>query len=154
MTKQNAYLSSNVSTTIGNIFIFANHNSSRGSSNAAIQNVPAMRLYAFKLYDNGVLVRNYVPCYRKSDNVVGLYDTVNNKFYINKGSGTFKYGALLPSEYQPVEYIESDGSISALDYILIHGIKHISMERLLVIITIRRHLELGILVVTEHMDIC
>ena len=93
MVKQNAYLSSSVSTTVGNIFIFANHNSSRGSSNAAMQNIDAMRLYRFKLYDNGYLVRDFVPCYRKATGENGLYDLVNSVFYTNKGTGSFSRGS-------------------------------------------------------------
>lgn len=38
------------------------------------------------------LVLNLIPCYRKSDNVIGMYDTVNDTFYINAGSGTFIKG--------------------------------------------------------------
>ena len=50
-------------------------------------------LYALEIYENGVQTRNFVPCYRKSDNVAGLYDTVNNMFYSNSGTGTFLKGA-------------------------------------------------------------
>ena len=53
----------------------------------------SMKLYAMYIYDNGNLVRNFVPCYRKSDNVAGLYDLVNNVFYTNAGSGVFAVGA-------------------------------------------------------------
>ena len=49
-------------------------------------------LYYFKIYDNDVLVRDFIPCYRNSDNVVGLYDLVNNVFYTNQGTGSFTYG--------------------------------------------------------------
>lgn len=38
-----------------------------------------------KIYNNGTLVRNMVPCYRTSDNVTGMYDTVNNVFYARSG---------------------------------------------------------------------
>ena len=34
-----------------------------------------------------------IPCYRKSDNVIGMYDTVGNVFYISAGTGTFTKGA-------------------------------------------------------------
>jgi hypothetical protein len=44
------------------------------------------------LYDNNVLVRDFIPCYRKSDNEIGLYDVVNGVFYANAGSGTFTKG--------------------------------------------------------------
>ena len=33
-----------------------------------------------------------IPCYRKADNVVGVYDVINNAFYTNQGSGTFTAG--------------------------------------------------------------
>ena len=42
-----------------------------------------------KIYENWTLVRNFIPCYRKSDSVIGLYDLVNNQFYTNSWTGTF-----------------------------------------------------------------
>ena len=33
-----------------------------------------------------------IPCYRKSDNVTGLYDKVNGVFYTNAGTGSFARG--------------------------------------------------------------
>lgn len=50
------------------------------------------RFYSCQIYDNSVLVRNFVPCYRKADNVAGLYDLVNGVFYTNAGTGTFIVG--------------------------------------------------------------
>ena len=40
----------------------------------------AGNLYYFKIYDNGKIVRDYVPALRVSDNAVGLYDKVNYTF--------------------------------------------------------------------------
>lgn len=51
------------------------------------------KIYEFKLYDNDILVRNFIPCYRKIDDVAGLYDVVNDVFYTNSGSGEFNVGA-------------------------------------------------------------
>lgn len=51
-----------------------------------------MKFYGGKLYNNNVLIRNFIPCYRKSDSVIGLYDTVNKVFYTNAGTGTFLKG--------------------------------------------------------------
>ncbi len=51
------------------------------------------RLNYFKMYDNNLLVRNFIPCYRKSDNVIGLYDLVGKQFYTNAGTGTFVKGS-------------------------------------------------------------
>ena len=43
-----------------------------------------MRLYNCKFYEeNDVLVRDFIPCKRKVDGVVGLYDNVNQVFYKN-----------------------------------------------------------------------
>ena len=42
-----------------------------------------------KIYENWTLIRDFVPCYRKSDNVIWLYDLVNNQFYTNSWSWTF-----------------------------------------------------------------
>lgn len=37
----------------------------------------------------GNVVRNLIPVYRKSDNVLGMYDTVTETLYVNSGSGSF-----------------------------------------------------------------
>ena len=48
-----------------------------------------MKLYRFKMYNWTTLVRNFVPCYRKSDSVIWLYDLVNDVFYTNSWTWTF-----------------------------------------------------------------
>ena len=35
-------------------------------------------IYSAKIYGNGTMVRNMIPCYRRSDNVAGLYDVIND----------------------------------------------------------------------------
>lgn len=50
------------------------------------------RIYSCKIWGNGVLVRDFIPCYRKSDNKVGMYDLVTEKLYTNAGTGEFLYG--------------------------------------------------------------
>ena len=57
------------------------------------------RLYYFMQYEGDALIRDYIPCYRKSDNIPGLYDLVNNVFYTNAGTGTFLVGADVNKEY-------------------------------------------------------
>jgi hypothetical protein len=52
----------------------------------------AEKIYASQIYNNGTLVRNFVPA-RNSSGTLGLYDTVNGAFYTNAGSGTFTAGA-------------------------------------------------------------
>lgn len=51
------------------------------------------KIYNLKITENDILVRNMIPCYRISDNVIGMYDLVNNEFYTNAGSGTFVKGS-------------------------------------------------------------
>ena len=54
------------------------------------------RIYSFKIYDNGILVRNYIPALR-SDGIAGLYDVVNDTFTASSGSGNFLYGSIEPT---------------------------------------------------------
>lgn len=53
------------------------------------------KLYYAKCYQNDNIVREFVPCYRKSDNEVGLYDLINKIFYTNDGTGAFTYGTIV-----------------------------------------------------------
>ena len=49
--------------------------------------------------EDGEYVLNLVPAKRNSDGVLGMYDTVNNRFLVNAGSGTFVAGpAILKSQ--------------------------------------------------------
>lgn len=56
-----------------------------------------LKMYKCKLYNNNYLIRNFVPCYRNSDNEVGMYDLVNGVFYTNQGTGAFTYGNVVPN---------------------------------------------------------
>lgn len=53
----------------------------------------SIELYACKIYDNGELIRDFIPC-KLNDGTVGLYDTVFCKFYENSGTGSFIAGPL------------------------------------------------------------
>ena len=37
-------------------------------------------------------VRHFIPCYRKSDSEIGMYDLVGKQFYANSGTGVFSKG--------------------------------------------------------------
>ena len=65
-----------------NLFLFANNNS------GTAQLPGTMKLYSCQIYDNGTLVRDFVPCINSSGEI-GLFDMVNRQFYANAGSGTF-----------------------------------------------------------------
>ena len=56
------------------------------------------RIYYAKIYDNNILVRDFVPVVRSRDGVAGLYDMVGHKFYANAGSGSFKTGGVISAD--------------------------------------------------------
>ena len=72
-------------------YVFATHGA------AGIQHPAAMELYSLKIWDDGVLVRDFVPCVKVEGGVetVGLYDVLPNAsqgFYENGGSGVLVAG--------------------------------------------------------------
>lgn len=57
------------------------------------------RYYYVKIYDkNNKLIRYFVPC-KNSNNVVGMYDTVNNIFYKSAGTEEFIAGNIMYADY-------------------------------------------------------
>lgn len=50
------------------------------------------KLYHVSYIADDVLVCDFIPCYRKADNEVGLYNKVNGMFYANSGTGTLTAG--------------------------------------------------------------
>lgn len=64
-----------------NLSIFAQHNSASGHTNYS-----SIKLYRFRIYDGDILVRDFVPV-KNTYNIVGLYDVINNRFYVS-GSET------------------------------------------------------------------
>lgn len=75
-------------TTNYPMFLFAANTA--GSVESTGDNV-AMKLYSCQIYDNGTLVRDFVPA-MNSSGVVGLYDRVTASFFGNAGTGTFTAG--------------------------------------------------------------
>ena len=71
------------------------------------------KLYSCQIYDNGTLVRDFIPC-QNASGAVGLWDAANEVFYGNAGTGTFTAGPVVPepvdeSEITELEYIQSSG---------------------------------------------
>lgn len=73
-----------------NMYIFNNNN------NGSLSGGSSAKLYNCSIYDNGVLIRSFIPC-KNSSGTIGLYDSVNNQFYQNAGTGTFIAGPEIPS---------------------------------------------------------
>lgn len=90
------------------ITIFAGNNAGTVSYKSKI------RLYELKVSKGSEIKYNFVPCMRKSDGKLGLYDLVNNKFYENSGTGTFGYKMQNENPYErlytKLDYIQSTGT--------------------------------------------
>ena len=56
---------------------------------------PNSKVYSFQLYDNDVLIRNFIPARRPADNAIGMYDTVTGTFFENAGTGEFIAGPVI-----------------------------------------------------------
>ena len=52
-------------------------------------NKGTQRLYYCKIYRDWNLIHNYIPCYRKSDNEIWLFDIVDSNFFTNFWTWTF-----------------------------------------------------------------
>ena len=78
---------------------------SNASSSA---NFALMRLYGFKIWDAGTLVRDYIPYIQNG--AAGLYDHVNGTF-VTAGRHALTYGGDIESDGGAMDaYIESDGT--------------------------------------------
>lgn len=69
-----------------NFYLFARNN------NGTVSNYCKSKMTKAMFWINNELIKNFIPCYRKSDNKPGLYDLVNNEFYTNQGTGNFEIG--------------------------------------------------------------
>ena len=89
--------------TLYTLPLFASH------LNSEIVAKTAMKLYGFKAYESGALVRNYVPCIKGG--VAGLKETISGTFYSNRATdsatGFAVGGDILQEEDDP--YVKSDG---------------------------------------------
>lgn len=71
------------------LYLFA-----QNSEGSPYQGDTGVSIYSCQIYDNGTLVRDFVPCISDADGV-GLYDLVEGKFYGNMGSGTLFAGEVV-----------------------------------------------------------
>lgn len=63
------------------------------SGNNAVSTIVIGKCSYFKVLSNRNLLCDLVPCYRKSDGEIGMYDLVSKTFLTNAGTGTFTKGA-------------------------------------------------------------
>ena len=60
------------------------------NNNGSMLSLSDYKLYSCKIYDNGTLVRDYIPV--RVAQVGYLYDTVGSQLYGNAGTGSFLFG--------------------------------------------------------------
>lgn len=53
----------------------------------------AARIYSLTAFNGNSVFAHFIPCYRKSDGVIGMYETVTQQFFTNSETGTFLKGA-------------------------------------------------------------
>lgn len=88
-----------------NMYIFG------GNWSGGTKDITTYSLYKFKIYDDNVLVRDFIPC-KDPDGIVCLYDKVSKQYFYNSGTGTFTAGpeANPDNTHTELEYIESTGN--------------------------------------------
>lgn len=74
------------SITSKTLHLFNLNNSNGGLSQYAPS---GMKCYSLKITEGSVLVGDFVPAKRKSDNAIGMYDMVSRQFFTNSGTGSF-----------------------------------------------------------------
>lgn len=73
-------------TSVGPLILGASYAYTNSAINS-LANYAKLRIYSCKIYDNGTLVRDLVPCSEESSGHIGLYDNVNDMFYRPFGTG-------------------------------------------------------------------
>ncbi len=92
--KQNQFSATTTYTAfqcIGNLGIFC-HIYNNGGVPTSQNEFFKGKLYTFKMYDNGTLIRDLVPAKRDSDSKYGMYDIVNDTFYLSPNNVNFSGG--------------------------------------------------------------
>ena len=56
------------------------------NTNGSVGGYAKAKIYYLKIWDNGTLIRDYVPVYNKVLKEAGLYDKVAGKFYYSLGT--------------------------------------------------------------------
>lgn len=64
----------------------------RMSANNTLERFSERKIRVFRVYESDVPVCDLVPCFRKADGEIGMYDIVSGTFLTNAGTGTFVKG--------------------------------------------------------------
>lgn len=60
--------------------------------NSSASNLLKGKVFYCTIEKDGVLIRDFIPCYRRSDSKPGMYDLVTDTFFTNAGTGEFITG--------------------------------------------------------------
>ena len=94
-----------------NLPVFSTHQDNASDTYQAACRMP-MKLYSFKLYEDDVLVRDYVPAV--SNGVAGLQDRLPGGKFLAPVTGSFTYGGVFP-----VEVSQSATKVSARNSVML-----------------------------------
>ena len=73
------------------------------NTNGTVNAFTSAKLFSCQIYDDGVMIRDFIPCTNPSG-AVGVYDLVNAQFYGNAGSGAFAAGPEVPDPPPIIDY--------------------------------------------------
>ncbi len=92
--KVNASINDTLTTQSVPVAIFGYNSASSG----AVTSKREYKLYSARCSRKHEVVREYIPCYRKSDGEIGLYEKFTGQFLTNAGTGAFTAGSDVQEE--------------------------------------------------------
>lgn len=90
--KNNVYLNGTLAKTYTASTTVSSYNALLFNRKTTRVDKGAVTMYYCKIWNNDVLVRNFIPCYK--DGALGMWDKVNSVFYPNAGTGNFIAGKI------------------------------------------------------------
>ena len=98
---------SSSNTTNATLNLFGTHESVH---NTNINYWCYCKMYSAEVLVNNVVVRNFIPC-SNAEGIIGMFDSIEGHFYTDSGLTGFTgpTSNTLPTDFIPVEYIESFG---------------------------------------------
>lgn len=68
------------------------------------------QIYYLKIYDDGVLVRDYIPARRISDGAIGLYDKVSGALHTSVNGNNFIAGPMVGSDGETYYFCDNESA--------------------------------------------